>query len=159
MNADNYVLQGEKTEKVLKRMEREGYIIRVRERDGGGEESVDYVVGPRGKAEVGERAVAGMVRRVYGKKDFEADELEKKLVRSLGEIAIEKKDRPVVQEENREVDVTGNRDRVGRGRGKRTSGRSNRRGRGAEEEDDEEEDEEEGGENEDEEDDEGSDDG
>ncbi|KAL8683124.1 MAG: hypothetical protein Q9186_000938, partial [Xanthomendoza sp. 1 TL-2023] len=59
MNADNYVLSGEKTEKVLKRMEKEGYIVKVRERDGGGEESVDYVVGPRGKAEVGERGVAG----------------------------------------------------------------------------------------------------
>ncbi|KAL9635518.1 MAG: hypothetical protein Q9204_002601, partial [Flavoplaca sp. TL-2023a] len=63
MNADNYVLSGEKTEKVLKRMEKEGYIVKVRERDGGGEESVDYVVGPRGKAEVGEVGVAGCVRK------------------------------------------------------------------------------------------------
>ena len=30
MNADNYVLNGEKTEKVLKRMEREQYIVKVR---------------------------------------------------------------------------------------------------------------------------------
>ena len=98
MNADNYVLHGEKTEKVLKRMEREQYIVKVRERDGGGEETVDYVIGPRGKVEVGERGVAGLVKRVYNKKDAEADELEKRLVRSLGDVVIEKK-RPVNNEE------------------------------------------------------------
>ncbi|KAI4278146.1 MAG: hypothetical protein LQ337_001223 [Flavoplaca oasis] len=85
MNADNYVLSGEKTEKVLKRMEKEGYIVKVRERDGGGEESVDYVVGPRGKAEVGEVGVAGCVRKVFGKVGMEREELERRLVRSLGE--------------------------------------------------------------------------
>lgn len=99
MNADNYVLAGEKTEKVLKRMERENYIVKVRERDGGGEESVEYVIGPRGKVEVGERGVAGLVRGVYGKKDAEADELERRLVRSLGDIVIEKKTRRLGEEE------------------------------------------------------------
>ena len=98
MNADNYVLAGEKTEKVLKRMEREIYIVKVRERDGGGEESVEYVIGPRGKVEVGERGVAGLVRGVYGKKDAEADELERRLVRSLGDIVIEKKTRRLGEE-------------------------------------------------------------
>ena len=99
MNADNYVLAGEKTEKVLKRMEKENYIVKVRERDGGGEESVEYVIGPRGKVEIGERGVAGLVRGVYGKKDAEADELERRLVRSLGDVAIEKKNRSVSGEE------------------------------------------------------------
>ena len=92
MNADNYVLAGEKTEKVLKRMEKENYIVKLRERDGGGEESVEYIIGPRGKVEVGETGVAGLVRGVYGKKDAEADELERRLVRSLGEV-VEKKNR------------------------------------------------------------------
>lgn len=91
VNADNHCLGGEKTEKILKRMEREGYVVKVRERDGGGEESVDYVVGPRGKAEIGEKGVAGVVRKVYGKKDLEAEELEKRLVRSLGEVVLGKK--------------------------------------------------------------------
>ncbi|MCJ1426482.1 hypothetical protein MMC29_004385 [Sticta canariensis] len=151
MNADNYVLNGEKTEKVLKRMEREGYIVKVRERDGGGEESVDYVVGPRGKAEVGERGVAGVVRKVYGKKDVEADELEKKLVRSLGEVALEKKTRAVEIEdgEEREGDLAENGTRGGKGErtGRSWSSRNNRRSRGdllddgEEEEGDEEEDE------------------
>lgn len=99
MNADNYVLAGEKTEKVLKRMEREDYIIKVRERDGGGEESVEYVIGPRGKVEVGERGVAGLVRGVYGKKDAEADELDRRLARSLGDVVIDEKRRRVEGEE------------------------------------------------------------
>ncbi|KAI4202840.1 MAG: hypothetical protein LQ350_002338 [Teloschistes chrysophthalmus] len=85
MNADNYVLGGEKTERVLKRMEKEGYIVKVKERDGGGEESVEIMVGPRGKAEVGERGVAGVVRKVWGVKGAQREEVEKRLVRSLGE--------------------------------------------------------------------------
>ena len=110
MNADNYVLAGEKTEKVLKRMEKENYIVKVRERDGGGEESVEYVIGPRGKVEVGERGVAGLVKAVYGKKDAEADELERRLVRSLGDVVLEKKKRRVdgvngdIEEEANEPD-------------------------------------------------------
>ena len=113
MNADNYVLAGEKTEKVLKRMERENYIVKVRERDGGGEESVEYVIGPRGKVEVGERGVAGLVKAVYGKKDAEADELERRLVRSLGEVVLEKKKRRVdgvngdIEEDENEADEAG----------------------------------------------------
>lgn len=91
VNAGNYFLNGERTENILKRMERQGYIVKIRERDGGGEETVDYMVGPRGKAEIGERGVAGMARRVYGKKDAEKDELERRLVRSLGEVVLEKK--------------------------------------------------------------------
>ena len=98
MNADNYFLNGERTENILKRMERQGYIVKIRERDGGGEESVDYIVGPRGKAEIGDKGVAGMVRRVYSKKDAEKDELERRLVRSLGEVVLEKKSRPSVEE-------------------------------------------------------------
>ncbi|KAL8647817.1 MAG: hypothetical protein Q9210_005338 [Variospora velana] len=85
MNADNYVLSGEKTEKVLKKMEKEGYILKVRERDGGGEETVDYMVGPRGKAEVGEKGVAGLIRKVWGKLGPERVDLERRLVRSLGD--------------------------------------------------------------------------
>ena len=98
MNADNFVL-GEKVEKVLKKLEREGYIIKVRERDGGGEESVDYIVGPRGKAEIGERGAAGLVRSVYGKRDVEKDELERRLVRSLGDMVVQKKNVRAEEEE------------------------------------------------------------
>ena len=157
MNADNYVLNGEKTEKVLKRMEKEGYINKFRERDGGGEETVDYVLGSRGKVEIGERGVAGLVRKVYGKKDAEAEELDRRLVRSLGDIVIDKKKRPADGEVEGEEPAVENgeeaeaepetaadeEEQTGRrGRGKqarRSSGRTKVRHRDEEEEDDEDE--------------------
>lgn len=168
MNADNYVLAGEKTEKVLKRMEKENYIVKVRERDGGGEESVEYVIGPRGKVEVGERGVAGLVRGVYGKKDAEADELERRLVRSLGDVAIEKKNRSNGGEEGdmegeaenegdeaeagaREAEAEEEQQQQTKGRkgrkkqtpkqNRRSSGRNKKRARNEEEEEEEEDDE------------------
>lgn len=84
----------DRTEKLLLRLCKEGYIIKTREMDGG-EEVIEYVVGPRGKVEVGSGAVAGLVRTVYGKEkgdhgnltQLEKDELEDfegKLGRSLG---------------------------------------------------------------------------
>ncbi|KAL8669947.1 MAG: hypothetical protein Q9224_007704, partial [Gallowayella concinna] len=171
MNADNYVLSGEKTEKVLKRMEKEGYIVKVRERDGGGEESVDYVVGPRGKAEVGERGVAGCVRKVFGKIGMEREELEKRLVRSLGEVVEVKGRRDEEAEKETQVDGEEEGEAEGDGdaetnraggrrrsaRGKQSTPKSRaapRRGRGAlvedEAEGDEDDEEEEEGEEEDE---------
>lgn len=71
----------DKTDKLLARMVREGYIVKVKERNDG-EETVDYVVGPRGKVEVGEDGVAGLVRSVYG--ENAAEDLEKRIERSLG---------------------------------------------------------------------------
>ncbi|KAL6713308.1 hypothetical protein ACLMJK_008773 [Lecanora helva] len=181
MNADNYVLNGEKTEKVLKRMEKEGYIIKCRERDGGGEETVDYVLGSRGKVEVGERGVAGLVRKVYGKRDTEAEELDRRLVRSLGDVVIEKKKKPAEEEfdgeepavdevaqgeqeveadaaeEVEEEDLTGRRARQKQTR--RSSGRINARRRDEEEEESEEEEQDEDEEEEEEEEEEGEEDG
>ena len=70
-------------------------MVRNREIDGG-EEVIEYMVGPRGKIEVGEAGVAGLVREVYGRTDpeenddgpapgqnEEADGFEKRLERSL----------------------------------------------------------------------------
>lgn len=71
----------DKTDKLLQRLIKEGYIVRIKENTGG-EELVSYMVGPRGKVEVGEDGVADFVRSVYGGK---ADEdLDRKLDRSLG---------------------------------------------------------------------------
>jgi hypothetical protein len=85
LKAEEWVA-GVKMDHWMKRMEREGYIVKVKEREVGGEESVEYVVGPRGKVEVGESGVAGVVRGVYkesgGRTDMAA--LEKRLERSLG---------------------------------------------------------------------------
>ncbi|MCJ1377932.1 Altered inheritance of mitochondria protein 18 mitochondrial [Xylographa soralifera] len=84
VNAGEFV-GGEKTDRVLKRMEREGYVVKVREREAGGEESVEWVVGPRGRVEVGEMGVAGLVRGVYaGDRNGDVEGLEKRLEKSLG---------------------------------------------------------------------------
>lgn len=67
MNADQHT-PIDRTDKLLQRMTREGYIVRTRESDGG-EEHIEYLVGPRGKIEVGTKGVAGLVREVYGRAD------------------------------------------------------------------------------------------
>jgi hypothetical protein len=79
MNADQNTSIG-KTAKVLAQMCKDNYIIKVKENQGG-EETIDYVVGPRGKAEVGSEGVMSFVKTVYGE---EADEqLDERLTRSL----------------------------------------------------------------------------
>lgn len=52
-------------EKVLTRMVKEGYLEKRRDTSSG-EDLVEYVIGPRGKVEVGVRGVAGLVKSVYG---------------------------------------------------------------------------------------------
>lgn len=145
VNADSHVLDGQSTDSVLKKMERQGYIVKVRERDGGGEETVDYVVGPRGKAEVGERGVAGVVRRVYERSEVQEDELERRLVRSLGDVVIEKnvaRDEDANEDRGAENLEAGEEQNPRRG-GRRQTRRSSRRGTGQEEEEEEEEEEDE----------------
>jgi len=66
-NADQYT-PIDRTDRLLQRLCKEGYLVRTREMDGG-EEVVEYMVGPRGKVEVGEKGVAGLVREVYGRPD------------------------------------------------------------------------------------------
>jgi DNA-binding PadR family transcriptional regulator len=84
----------DRTDKLLQRLCKEGYIIKTREMDGG-EEVIEYVLGPRGKIEVGTSGVAGLVRTVYGKEKGdhegltqlqreELEDFEGKLGRSLG---------------------------------------------------------------------------
>lgn len=63
-NADTYT-PIDRTDRFLARLCKEGYLVRTRENDGG-EEVVEYMVGPRGKVEVGWGGVAGLVREVYG---------------------------------------------------------------------------------------------
>lgn len=89
---------------------------------------MEYMVGPRGKTEVGDQGVAGLVRSVYGKVDVEAEELERRLERSLG---IEEGGARRKQEKEKIVE--------GNGKGKKV-GRSGRRR--ARDDDDEEEEEE-----------------
>ncbi|KAF2717489.1 MAGE-domain-containing protein [Polychaeton citri CBS 116435] len=83
---DNTPVSGsEKTEKLFKRLEREQYIVKIKESGGGQEQDIYWVVGSRGKVEVGNDGVRGLVKAVYGvEEDDEVEELEKKLRRSLG---------------------------------------------------------------------------
>lgn len=64
MNADTYT-PIDRTDRLLGRLCREGYLVKTKEMDAG-EEIVEYLVGPRGKVEVGTTGVAGLVREVYG---------------------------------------------------------------------------------------------
>jgi DNA-binding PadR family transcriptional regulator len=81
------LLDYDRTEKLIRRMERDGYIVKVKENSGtGGDDDVYWVVGPRGKVEVGENGVRGLAKTVFGTMASEAeeDELERKIARSLG---------------------------------------------------------------------------
>ncbi|KAK6714269.1 hypothetical protein SNK04_005220 [Fusarium graminearum] len=83
MNADQNVSM-DKTEVILKKMERQGYVIKRVERPPlgqDGEHTITWHVGPRGKEEVGLGGVMGMTREIYGESWDE--EMEKKLRASL----------------------------------------------------------------------------
>lgn len=71
-------------DRTIDRMVKHGYIAKLKEISGG-EETIEYIVGPRGKREVALDGIAGFVRAVYG---FDADanqvrDMEKKLEQSL----------------------------------------------------------------------------
>lgn len=68
------------TDKALARMAKDGYIVKIKETQGG-EQTVDYIVGPRGKVEVGKHGVANFVSTVYGDN---VEDLDERLQRSLG---------------------------------------------------------------------------
>ncbi|PKS12124.1 hypothetical protein jhhlp_001422 [Lomentospora prolificans] len=81
VNADNK-LGAEKTEDVLARMEKMGYVAkRVENISADQDKNISWLVGPRGKQEVGPEGVAGMIREVFGGSN---PGLEKQLAASLG---------------------------------------------------------------------------
>ena len=68
LNADRNVSM-DKTEVTLKKMEKQGYVIRRVERPPAGQDGehiVTWHVGPRAKEEVGKEAVIGMIQEVWG---------------------------------------------------------------------------------------------
>ncbi len=69
------------TEALLAKMVRQGYVVKVKD-NSAGEEMINWVIGPRGKIEVGEKGIAGMARAVYG--DGAPEDLEQRLAVSLG---------------------------------------------------------------------------
>jgi melanoma-associated antigen len=80
MNADNNTPIGTK-DKTLAQMAKDGYITRVKEATNG-DETIDYIVGPRGKVEVGREGFAKFVRTIYGQ-DGDDEDLEKSIERTL----------------------------------------------------------------------------
>ncbi|KAK5108727.1 hypothetical protein LTR62_007874 [Meristemomyces frigidus] len=82
---DNTPVAGyNKTENLLKRIERENYLVKVKEVVGTGDEDVYWTVGPRGRVEVGDDGVAGLTKAVYGEMDEEGEaELDRRIARSL----------------------------------------------------------------------------
>jgi melanoma-associated antigen len=79
MNADTDTPIGS-TEKVLQRMIKDGYIVKVKD-NSTGEELIDYHVGPRGKVEVGTEGAAQLAKMVWG--EAEQDDLTARLERTF----------------------------------------------------------------------------
>jgi hypothetical protein len=61
----------DRTDKVLQRMVRDGYIVKVKD-NSTGEDMIDYIVGPRGKVEVGQDGVSQLAKMVWDE-DGQAD--------------------------------------------------------------------------------------
>ena len=80
MNAD-VNMPMDKTEAMLQKMIRQGYLVKIKENNNG-DENIDWMVGPRGKVEVGNKGVKGLVEEVYG--DDAPDDLAERIRNSLG---------------------------------------------------------------------------
>lgn len=80
MNADQTTPLGTK-DKTLAAMVKDGYIVKVKDTSTG-EETVDYIVGPRGKVEMGREGVGQFIRMIYGESE-DLEELDKRIQRTL----------------------------------------------------------------------------
>ena len=98
LNVDNK-LGPEKTDDVLTKMEKSGYVVRrVENISADHDKNVSWLVGPRGKEEIGPEGVAGVVREVFG---GTTPELERRMATSLG-ITPQEPEQQEVEEENGE---------------------------------------------------------
>ncbi|KAI1101658.1 MAGE-domain-containing protein [Jackrogersella minutella] len=80
MNASQN-LPMDKTDNVLAKIVRQGYVDKVVEKSDGDEDSVTWCIGPRGRVEVPPESIAAVVTEVWGELP---DDFGKKLQRSLG---------------------------------------------------------------------------
>jgi hypothetical protein len=82
MNPADETLPTEKTDAVLQKMIKQGYLVKVAEARAaaGDDEAIIWYVGPRGKVEVDKDVLAAFVRTVYG---GSSPDLEQKLQTSL----------------------------------------------------------------------------
>ncbi|RYO94408.1 hypothetical protein DL764_007842 [Monosporascus ibericus] len=80
MNA-NQNLPMDKTDNVLQKLVRQGYLDKVVDKSDGDEDTVTWCVGPRGKVEVPPQSIAAFATEVWGEPP---DDFNKKLQKSLG---------------------------------------------------------------------------
>ncbi|EKG17104.1 MAGE protein [Macrophomina phaseolina MS6] len=106
-NADQTTPVGS-TEKLLARMKRDGY-IKLDVDNSTGETIKEWVVAARGKVEIGDRGVAGLVQAVYH--DSRTDELDQKLARSL-QLAQANDRTPTQAEQQQQAEIGTSRARV-----------------------------------------------
>ncbi|EFQ97948.1 hypothetical protein MGYG_00984 [Nannizzia gypsea CBS 118893] len=109
VNAENHTPL-DRTDKLLARLCKEGYLVKVRDTDAG-EETIEYFVGQRGKIEVGVSGVSGMAREVFGiaqGSEEDSEQFEKRLKRSL-----RYKENTVAEAENAEAEAPQRRGRRG----------------------------------------------
>lgn len=71
----------DKTDNVLQKLVRQGYLDKVVDKSDGDEDTVTWCVGPRGKVEIPPQSIAAFVTEVWGEPP---DDFNKKLHKSLG---------------------------------------------------------------------------
>lgn len=112
LNAERNSFTNTKTEDTLAKLQRQGYLVKNVDKEarqhGEAEMATTWFIGPRGKIEVGDEAVAGLVREIWGQ-DGRGEELETKLHATL---MIREKQRPVQDGENAENEENGEDSRV-----------------------------------------------
>ncbi len=80
MNASQN-LPMDKTDNVLQKLVRQGYLDKVVDKSEGDEDTITWCVGPRGKVEIPSQSIAAFVTEVWGELP---DDFDKKLEKSLG---------------------------------------------------------------------------
>lgn len=139
LNAETNTFSANKTEDTLAKLQRQGYLVKNVDREakasGEAENATTWYVGSRGKVEVSDEIVAGLIRAVWGS-ETRGNDLETKLQASLNI-----RDRDEEQEQNGEGEsrVRGDVD-VDEANGGPSRRRSGRRRREEEEEEEEESD-------------------
>lgn len=99
-----------KTEELMKRIIRDGYVFKISDDIGTGDREVYWVVGPRGKVEIGDDGVRGLVKSVYGEVEEDVEEdLERKINKSLGVAEREAAKKQAAQQQNGEKKKRGRR--------------------------------------------------
>ncbi|ROW10281.1 hypothetical protein VMCG_01661 [Cytospora schulzeri] len=127
LNAETNSFHSTKTEDTLAKLQRQGYLVKNIDKDakqhGDEQEATTWFVGPRGKVEVSDEAIAGLVRAVWGE---QSAELESRLQNSLN---IQERDLPAQNgadgadgDDSRVDDANGAADN-GEGPSRRRSGR------------------------------------